>query len=126
MPYKPKMIVFYAGDNDLNDKKTPEQVFADYKQFVEKVRAKLPKVRIAFISIKPSPSRAALLDKMIAANKLIKDYSTKKKNLRYIDVFNRMIGKDGKPRPELFVDDNLHMNAAGYALWTKIVGPYVR
>ena len=52
------MVVLYAGDNDLAAGKTPQQVIEDYKAFVARVRRDLPKAKIAFISIKPSPASA--------------------------------------------------------------------
>lgn len=125
-PYKPKMILMYAGDNDLNDGKTPEQVFADYQAFVDKVRTKLPKAKIAYIAIKPSPSRSALMPKASAANELIKKFSTKKRGLIFIDIYSPMLGPDGQPRKELFLADMLHMNRSGYDVWKKVVAQYLK
>src|SRR5882724_11728117 len=90
-PYQPRMIVLYAGDNDLASGKTPQQVFEDYKAFVERVHRKLPTTRIAFISIKPSPARASLLQSLKEANGLIKAYATHAGRLIYIDVFTPML-----------------------------------
>ena len=126
VPYQPRMIVFYAGDNDLASGKTPQKVFEDYKQFVSRVKARLPKARIAFISIKPSLARAALIDKMRAANDLIRSYAANDKHLAYIDVFTPMLGPDGKPRPQLFGPDGLHMNKQGYSLWRGVIAPHLR
>ncbi len=126
VPYRPKMVVLYAGDNDLANGKTPQQVFEDYKAFVERVHRKLPTARIAFISIKPSPARASLLESMKQANGLVKAYATHARRLVYIDVFTPMLGKDGSPRPELFGPDKLHMNSEGYSLWTSVIAPRIR
>jgi lysophospholipase L1-like esterase len=126
IPYRPGMVVLYAGDNDLADGRTPQQVFEDYKAFVERVHRKLPTTKIAYISIKPSPARASLLQKMKDANALIKAYATHHKRLTYIDVFTPMLGKDGSPRPELFGPDKLHMNREGYDLWKSVIDPYIR
>ena len=126
IPYRPKMVVLYAGDNDLASGKTPQQVFEDYKAFVERVHQKLPATRIAFISIKPSPARASLLQSMKDANGMIKAYATHARKLIYIDVFTPMLGKDGSPRPELFGPDRLHMNSEGYRLWKTVVAPSIR
>ena len=124
VPYQPRMIVLYAGDNDLAAGKMPEQVFEDYKAFVSTVRRSLPQTRIAFISIKPSPARASLIENMRAANELIRMYTAHDKSLVYIDVFTKMLGADGKPRPELFGPDALHMSKAGYDLWKQLITPY--
>jgi lysophospholipase L1-like esterase len=123
VPYAPKMVVLYAGDNDIAGGMTPQQVFEDYKAFVKDVSRKLPRTKIAFISIKPSPARQTLLSKMKEANELIKSYVEGNKLLVYIDVFTPMLGSDGNPRPELFGPDKLHMNQEGYKLWRSVVGP---
>lgn len=126
IPHQPKIVVLYAGDNDLASGKTPSQVFEAYKAFVEHVHRKLPTTSIAFISIKPSPARASLLQSMKDANGLIKAYASHDKRLIYIDVFTPMLGKDGSPRPELFGPDKLHMNSEGYDLWKVVVAPHIR
>jgi len=120
LPYKPRTVVLYGGDNDIT-RKSPDQVLADYKGLVEKIRKALPETKIYFISIKPSPKRAALWDKASAANQLIKDYAAKTPGLGYIDTVPVMMGADGKPKPELFLEDTLHMNRAGYELWIPVI-----
>jgi lysophospholipase L1-like esterase len=126
IPYRPRMVVLYAGDNDLANGRTPQQVFEDYTAFVERVHRELTTTKIAYISIKPSPARASLLPSMKDANALIKTYASHDKRLIYIDVFTRMLGRDGSPRPELFGPDRLHMNKEGYSLWKSIISPYIR
>jgi len=121
--YRPRLIVLYAGDNDVFEGHSAEQVFADFKDFVAAVRQDLPDEPIAFISIKPSPSRAHLMPTMRAANALIADYARTQKNIRYVDVFTPMLDASGQPRAELFIEDRLHMNRAGYALWISILAP---
>ncbi|HKI72988.1 MAG TPA: SGNH/GDSL hydrolase family protein [Verrucomicrobiae bacterium] len=121
IPYKPRMILLYAGDNDIAAGKSPEQVLADFKAFTRKVRPRLSETKVAFISIKPSPSRWEFAEKIKAANRLIEDFCRQDERLIYIDVFNPMLGADGKPRPELFVEDRLHLNLKGYALWTATI-----
>ena len=124
--YRPRLVVLYAGDNDLASGKTRDRVFGDYKEFVDKLRQRLGDVRIAFISIKPSLARWNLVDKITSVNEMVRRYAAKDKRLAFIDVFPAMLGIDGKPRPELFVSDGLHMTPAGYALWTSIVTPYLK
>jgi len=125
IPYKPKMIVFRAGSNDINAGKSPEQVAADFRAFVDKVRAALPETRIVFMSINPSPIRVANMDRERRANELIQAYVASQPNMDYIDIFTPMLGADGKPRPELYIIDRLHPNAEGYKLWTKITEPHL-
>lgn len=122
LPYEPRMIVVYAGGNDLNAGREPEQVASDFQAFVEKVRAKLPDTTIAYVSIAGNPKRWAQVEEVKKTNALIADYVSGKPNLKFIDVFPRMLGADGLPRPEIFVADRLHMNAEGCKLWTEIIG----
>ncbi|HWY75064.1 MAG TPA: SGNH/GDSL hydrolase family protein [Verrucomicrobiae bacterium] len=123
VPYAPKLIVMFAGDNDLAAGKTPERIFGDYEGFVRKIHERLPETRILYISIKPSPSRWELKDEQIAANQEIA--ALKDPLLDFVDVYPAMLGSDGKPRPELFVKDGLHLSEAGYALWTRLIKPRV-
>ena len=124
-PYKPRQIVLYAGDNDVAAGKSPETVLADFQQFVKTVHGKLPKARVSFIAIKPSLSRWKLSGKMARANSLVSDACGKDKRLDYIDIWQPMLGDDGRPKPDLFLGDGLHLNAKGYALWTSIVKPHL-
>jgi lysophospholipase L1-like esterase len=123
--YQPRAVVFYAGENDLNEGRTPRQVRDDFVAFVRRVQAGTPKARIAFISIKPSPSRSALLPQVRQANALIHDYIRGARGVDYLDVFTPMLDPAGESRPELFVADRLHMNAEGYAIWTRVVGAWL-
>lgn len=85
----------------------------------------MPKVPIAFIALKPSPSRANLMGKMVDANTMIKDFLRTKNNTAFIDVYAKMLNADGTPIKDIFLEDNLHMNAKGYAIWKKIITPYL-
>ncbi len=123
LPYAPRVIVFYAGDNDIASGKSPRQVFDDYAALVKKVLTALPQTRIVYIAIKPSPARWSLVAKMRETNRMIQDYTRKDARLAFADVDTPMIGPDGKPRPELFLDDGLHLNGEGYKLWTSLVKP---
>lgn len=126
LPYRPRLVVLYAGDNDLAAGRTPVDVLASYEQFVALVRRTLPSTRIAFVSIKPSPSRWALIERMRIANRLVREVIARDTLQRYVDVFTPMLRADGRPRPELFGPDSLHMTPAGYALWRERLSTVVR
>ena len=123
IPYKPRLIVLYAGGNDINAGKSAETVLNDYKSFVARVRAGLPETPIAYISIAPNPARWAQVDSVRAANALIEAHTRTDTRLAFIDVFPGMLGANGEPLPDIYVADRLHMNAKGYELWRGIVGP---
>lgn len=123
--YRPRMVVLYAGDNDINAGRSPRQVLDDFRAFVARVRHDLPEVPIAFLAIKPSPARADQLPRQQQANALVEAEAARLAGVEFIDVATPMLGADGQPRPELFIDDRLHMNDAGYALWREVVAPYL-
>lgn len=125
IPYEPRMIVIYAGGNDINAGESPDQVAGDFRMFTEKVREKLPNTRILYISIAGNPARWKQVEQVKQANKLIEDYCSNTPGLAYIDTFSKMLGEDGLPLPQIFTEDKLHMNAKGYELWRDIVGPYL-
>ncbi|MBS1795186.1 MAG: hypothetical protein JSS81_15110 [Acidobacteria bacterium] len=125
-PYAPKAIVLYAGDNDINDGIAPEKVLEDYRAFAALVRAKLPKARLFYIALKPSPSRWKLAEPMRRANELIKAEIAGRKRAKFVDVWSAMLDALGEPRPELFLDDKLHMNEQGYQIWRDILTPLLR
>jgi lysophospholipase L1-like esterase len=123
--YDPKQIVIYCGENDVaaSDTVTGQVAFERFKQLYSDIRKKYPRIPIAFVSLKPSPLRWSKKDRMVEANRLIKDFIKNQKNTRYIDVWNPMIGEDGRPMENLFIHDMLHMNEKGYAIWTKLIEP---
>ena len=125
VPYAPRMIVLYAGDNDLASGRSPSQLRDDFRSFVTRVRHDLPGVKIAYISNKPSPSRMRLLPAQREANSLILQDIATMKRVQFIDIFTPMLDAHGQPRAELFREDRLHMNPAGYELWKRIVAPYL-
>ena len=126
-PYTPKQIVIYCGENDLasSDTVTTAIVFTRFKQLFQMIRGKFTDLPVAFISIKPSPSRRHLFSKMREANQLIKDFLTDQKNTAFIDVHQKMWNDTGEPVPEIFLDDSLHMNAKGYDIWKKEIEPHL-
>ena len=126
LPYEPRTVVLYAGDNDLAAGKTPEQVAADFQAFTRVIHAKLPKTKIIYLSIKPSPFRWKLVDKGRKANELIAEQCKKDDRLVYVDVAAPLLDVDGKPRRELFGGDGLHLNAKGYEVWVAVLKPYLR
>lgn len=119
--YQPRLVLVYAGDNDLAAGRLPQQVLESFQAFVAGVRERQPDLPVVFISIKPSPSRAKLMQSVREANRLIKADTVSGKNLYFVDVFTPMLGPDGEPRAELFKPDALHLNPAGYALWQSVI-----
>ena len=126
IPYKPRIVVLYAGDNDVAANATDDEISNQFAAFDQKVHAALPDATIIFISIKPSIRRWQWIDTIRAANARIKDYTTKHPHLVYVDIEQQMLGADGKPNPDLLVADGLHMTPVGYQIWNAALGPLVK
>jgi lysophospholipase L1-like esterase len=119
-PYKPKAIVFYAGENDINAGRTADIAYADFVQFMRQKEALLGTTPVWFISSKPSKARLDQIPVQAAYNAKVKALADVRDDLAYIDIVPAMLKADGSPK-DIFVEDNLHMTPEGYALWTPIV-----
>ena len=127
IPYHPKQVVIYCGDNDLafSDSVTADTVFENFRILFELIRRNLPGENIVYVSIKPSPSRVRLKEKMEKANLLIQTYLSINTNAYFVDVFPKMLYPDGSIMTDIFEGDCLHMNADGYSIWQKAITPYL-
>jgi lysophospholipase L1-like esterase len=127
IPYSPKQIFIYCGENDLanSESVTVDDVVIRFKTLYAMIRANYPKVMVDYVSIKPSPVREKIQDKVKAANKEINAFLKKEKNAAFIDIYDALLDPNGKMREELYVKDRLHLNADGYQIWKKIFLPYM-
>jgi len=123
IPYQPRLIIFYAGSNDIVANRSPEQLLLDYQSFVQQIHAALPQTKIAYVSVVGSPARWSKIDVIKKANALIENYSEQNSYLQFINVFPLMMDATGTPRPELFIEDHLHQTPAGYAVWRQAIAP---
>ncbi len=120
LKYKPKKIFIYCGENDVasSDKVTPKMVFKRFKILYKSLRNHFPDTPIVFVSLKPAISRWTIKNKMIATNKLIDKYLNRKKNAKFVNIWDKML-ENGEPKKDIYAEDKLHMNAKGYAIWIK-------
>ena len=125
LPYRPRLIVFYAGDNDLAAGKSPNRVLEDFKEFVAKVHAAFPETRILYVSIRPSVARWHLHGRQWLANKMVREFCDTDPTSDYVDVVPALLDESGKPRADYLVADKLHLNPEGYRAWTAMIRPQV-
>jgi lysophospholipase L1-like esterase len=127
-PYAPKQILIYCGENDIasSDTISAQTILARYQQLFFLIRSKMKRVEIDFVSIKPSPVRAKFRPTVELSNQLIKAFITTQKHAAFINIFDAMLNQDGSIKQEIFLADNLHMNDKGYAIWQKMIDPYLR
>lgn len=125
-PYDPKQIVIYSGENDIaSDTVSAQDVLQRFEVVFTAIRQEMPHVTITFVSIKPSPSRIKYMPVVEEANALIKNYLQQKQQTSYVEVYQPMLTVDGRPRPDIFISDSLHMNQNGYRIWHKAIEPHL-
>ncbi len=125
LPYKPQLIVFYAGDNDIASDISPQQVLEDFKKFTALVKDKLPQTKIIVISIKPSESRWSFWPATQQANGAIRQFCENGNKLSFIDLGSILLNEQGKPDNSLYLGDKLHLNEKGYQKWTQALRPVI-
>jgi lysophospholipase L1-like esterase len=128
-PYQPKQIVIYCGENDIagDSTVTGKMVFKRFKTLYNYIRKMGLYAPVIYISMKPSPSRWYMKERLLEGNRLIQKFLRKKKGAaEFVNVWNEMLGPDGKPIEEIFIEDKLHMNAKGYAIWQKLIEPFLK
>jgi lysophospholipase L1-like esterase len=123
LPYAPRLIVLHVGGNDVHNGKSPDRVLADFRTLVAKIRAKYPQVPIVFSSLTPGPGRWDEAPQRVATNRVLRDYIATQKDLRFVDLWSAMLTSDGKPREDLWVEDRVHPNHAGYLLRVELTKP---
>jgi lysophospholipase L1-like esterase len=123
--YRPRIVVFYSGDNDIGDGVSPQDVAAHLDQFAARLHAALPQTRLVVISVKPSLARWSVAKQMRQANAIIRQHIAASPWIEFVDIQDQMLGSNGTPRPELFVSDGLHMTPAGYRIWTAALRPHL-
>ena len=123
--YRPRVIVLYAGDNDLVEGKTASDVAADLAEFRRLVRERVPEARCVFLAIKPSPRRLAALEVQREANARVAALVRGDRQWTVLDTFTPLLGADGRPDASLFKDDKLHLNAEGYRRWVRVIRPWL-
>ena len=126
LPYEPRIVVLYPGENDIARGVSPETVAAGFERFVATVHGALPKTRILVIGLKPTPARWRFNAQMIETNRLLHGIASRNEQITYISVEKAMLGPDKLPRPDLFIGDGQHMTPAGYEIWTDIVRPHLK
>jgi lysophospholipase L1-like esterase len=123
LPHHPRMIVFYAGGNDIHSGKTAQTVISDARELFQKIHAAFPETRVLYISIAPNPARWKQIDTVREANTAIRAMAGELGYVHFVDMFSSMLGEDGLPLPHIFRADRLHMNESGYEIWNRILKP---
>ncbi len=117
--------MLYAGENDLGDGRTPDDVVQSLYAMLSRIDASLGPIPVAYISIKPSLTRWNLREKIKRVNAEARLLMERRPAGYYVDIYTPMLGADGRPRAELFDADGLHLSSEGYRLWRAVLRPYV-
>lgn len=124
-PHRPKLLLVYGGDNDIAGGKSAAQVEADFRSLVDLARRHCPETRVAFVAIKPSPSRLKYLSIQLEANTRVRRLASRYRRVDYIDTASPILGADGQPDARFFLADRLHLNGDGYRAWQAVIASYL-
>lgn len=124
--FEPSKIFIYEGDNDINAGQEISLIMANLDDLVTQIHQKYPTTIVNLIAAKPSPSRWDKKASYEALNDLIRQYATTHDNVNIVNVWDIMLDDSGNPRTDIFIEDNLHMNDKGYALWKEIFTPFMK
>jgi len=123
-PLHPRSLLLYAGDNDLGDGRRAEEVLEWFRSLADKVATSVGRIPFGFVSVKPSPARFPIIDRIRHLNDLVRRDIESRPSGYYVDVFSAMLDSSGKPRAEFYVEDGLHLNREGYQLWSRLLAPH--
>jgi lysophospholipase L1-like esterase len=125
LQYQPKQVFIYEGDNDIDAGEEPKAIFKEAKQLVKLLQKQLPGVDIVLIAPKPSLARWKWADQYVDLNGRLEKWAGRKKGVRFVDVWSIMLTEEGNPMPDIFIEDDLHLNEKGYAIWTEAIRPFL-
>lgn len=120
--FEPKQVFIYEGDNDVNSGKSGLEILSDMNTLVSSLLEEGIE-NIVIIAPKPSVARWELKEKYEKVNASLKAMADLSPKIQYADVWTPMLNPDGNVKPDIFIEDNLHMNKKGYDIWIKVIGP---
>jgi len=123
--HEPSEIVVFSGTNDIagESPRSADWVAARFDELVTRVRGIGYEQPLVYLAITPTPAREAHLAIVLEANRLIAARCAVDSSLYFVDTASGVLDANGRPDPRWFVEDGLHLNAAGYAHWTKTLLP---
>lgn len=123
LPYRPRTIVIYSGDNDIAAGESPDEIVQEVRRLLDRIHAGLPKTKVILLSVKLCDARWDHRGKVKRMNKLLEKLAGRHAWVHYLDVAGALLDEKAKPRPELFRKDKLHLNDAGYHVWSDVLRP---
>lgn len=125
-PYRPSILFIYDGEDDIVNGKTPEVAYAEFVKLAKFVSEKLPETKVCFISVQPSPGRAAFQKSFEAYNSKVRLYITQQAcDWTYLDISTPLLNADGSAKESLFESDKITLNTNGYDVWEQAIKTYL-
>ena len=124
--YTPDMVIIYEGDNDVTGSDTVDEIFDKAQELYSYLAQELPETKVFILAAKPSPLRWNLKPLYDTLNTHFADFALENDQFTYINIWNPMLGENGKPLPSIFLPDSLHMNKAGYLIWKQTIAPFLQ
>ena len=121
--YRPRAVLIYEGDNDTGGPSPiPEDVIlAQLREIIEKVHEALPETRIYVLSVKPSVLRESVWPVARKVSEGFREIADSDSRVFYVDVATPFLDSEGRVVTDVFVEDDLHFNALGNAIWGSLI-----
>ncbi|MFC3417487.1 GDSL-type esterase/lipase family protein [Algoriphagus hitonicola] len=124
LKYEPARVFIYEGDNDIWADVPTEEIMETFEDIISRIHLANPQTEIYLIGAKPSPSRWEKESQYRNLNQQLLQLSKRKEKVNFVDTWAALTDTNGQPRPELYLNDQLHLNAEGYQIWESIFKPY--
>ena len=123
LPYKPKMVVYYVGINNvINSKESPEVIWERLENFFNHTHEALPDSKIQYILMNQLSGYPNCKDTIAAVNANAIEYQkTHSSWLTLINPGLALLKENGEPNAAFFRTDGLHLSYYGYTVWGEII-----
>ena len=122
-PYKPKMVVYYVGINNvINSKQDANTIWTNLENFMNHTHEALPDTKVQYIMMNLIPGYPSYYNVINSVNAQITEYQ--KSHSSWLTLINpgpALIKENGEPNAAYFRTDGLHLSYYGYVVWGGII-----
>jgi lysophospholipase L1-like esterase len=125
LQYRPRIVVYYCGSNDISAGEGAAGVVQRTKQYVQVLHEELPNTFFLYTSIQKAPEKRERWNVVDVVNREMERYSHDAANVGYIDLNPVLFDNQQNIRENLFLPDGLHFrpDSTAYQEFSQIVKP---
>lgn len=120
---RPQVVVYYCGSNDVSRGEPASAIIDRTNQFITRLQTALPGVRFVYMSINKAPEKQERWGVVDEVNAWAKQQAEKNRNIAFVDVNPALFQRDGSPKLDFYVADQLHLRRPAYVEFARILKP---